>query len=565
VSFDLGETLLEEHGEGEMDLEEMIKRAKTEELEVILKRIAAVPTETEKDMHVQGLSEKLKVPKRKIEKDLKGFAEHAGPGTIPKERTANFPGLVDLVTDEKGNVTFLVNTDDSLKTLPVYECGKTSYFPPERESLPFKIPRTREVQRWYSEDVDSRLFEDLLGYFKRFSYLPDNLWLIVACKVLLTYIYDHPDIYYLPIVLFWAVPERGKSRTGKAFTYAAYRGIHLVDIREANLFRYSQDLNATLFFDLKDLWKKAERNGAEDILLMRYEKGARVGRVLYPDRGAFRDMVHFDVYGPTIIATNEPVHKILDTRCLTITMPNKPGDYDNPTPENAQELRERLTAWRARVMDSRLPEIDPVQWLNGRLWDISKPLFQVFKIVYPEGMKGLEDGLREIAGQRLEDKKSSIEGQIVSVIHDLSKHSEDDREWVIKTQKILDDLNFDRSEGKKLTPQYLGKKLKAMGLHTRHVHGYSEVILNRTDYRTHLGQFGIIDSPISPETLPLSTTLIDQGISTACTGRESVESGETSTKSLPPESIGIKGSGSLVESGRVFSGDEGEIIIEGEL
>jgi hypothetical protein len=323
-------------------------------------------------------------------------------------------------------------------------------------------------------------------------------------------------------------------------------------------------LRATLFFDLKDLWKKAERNGAEDILLMRYEKGAKVGRVLYPDRGAFRDMVHFDVYGPTVIATNEPVHKILDTRCLTITMPNKPGDYENPTPETAQELRERLTAWRARVIDRKLPKIDRPHWLNGRLWDIANPLFQVFQMVYPLGVKSLETALSEIAVQRLEDKRSSIEGQIVSIIHDLSHDSKDDHEWVIKTQKILDGLNYDRSEGKKLTPQYLGKKLKAMGLHTRLVHGYSEVVLNRNDFDTLFAQFGIMESQTPPETLPNSTTLSNQGLATTCTGRELEESEENPAETLPPEGIYMKGFGSLVESGRELSGEGERKIMGGE-
>ncbi len=76
--------------------------------------------------------------------------------------------------------------------------------------------------------------------------------------VFLSYIHDHEDVHYLPILLFWAVPERGKSRTGKSIIYVAFRGIHLIDLRETNIFRFSQNLKATLFFDIMDLWKKAE-------------------------------------------------------------------------------------------------------------------------------------------------------------------------------------------------------------------------------------------------------------------------------------------------------------------
>jgi hypothetical protein len=105
-------------------------------------------------------------------------------------------------------------------------------------------------------------------------------------------------------------------------------------MREANLFRYSENLRSALFFDMMNLWKTAERNQTTNIFLLRYEKGAKVARVLYPEKGPFKDTEYYDVYGPTIMATNEPVHHILDTRCLAISMPNKPGDYANPTAPN---------------------------------------------------------------------------------------------------------------------------------------------------------------------------------------------------------------------------------------
>ena len=270
------------------------------------------------------------------------------------------------------------------------------------------------------------------------------------------------------MLLFFAVPERGKSRTGKSITYISYRGIHVVDLREANLFRFSQNLKATIFFDLMDLWKKAEKNGAEDILLLRYEKGAQASRVIYPEKGAFNDMVFYDVYGSTLIATNKAVHKILSSRCININMPNKPGDYENPTPEKAQELKERLTAWRARVMNKPLPEIDLIQGLNGRLWDISKPLLQVCRLVYSQGFDELKNALLEVAGQRVEDKKESIEGQIIATLQELSPKGL--TEWIIKTSDLLKGLNEERPDTHKLTSQYVGKKLKVMGLHTTDVH-----------------------------------------------------------------------------------------------
>lgn len=128
-------------------------------------------------------------------------------------------------------------------------------------------------------------------------------------------------------------------------SHVVMRGLRTETLREANIFRWSEDLGATLFFDVLNLWKKAEREKSEDILLNRFEKGARAARVLYPEKGRFEDTRYFDIFGATIIATNESVHKILDTRCLTIPMPPAKKRYDSePTLELRLPLRERLVA-----------------------------------------------------------------------------------------------------------------------------------------------------------------------------------------------------------------------------
>jgi hypothetical protein len=514
----------------------------------LTQRIAGIQSESEKNIHIQKLSEKTGIPIRNIQKDIKAFTKERGEDESRPELCASFLGLIDIALNDKGNEVFLIKEGNSLLIKKSHNIREDKYEPPPRKNLPFALPLAGEVLKWYQSDDDSQIFEDLLSYFRRFSYLPDDLWLIVACATFLSYIQDHNDIHYLPIILFWAVPERGKSRTGKAMSYVNFRGIHLVDLREANLFRYSEYLKATLFFDIMNLWKKTERNNVEDILLQRYEKGAKTARVLYPEKGPFNDTVHYSVYGATILATNEPVHKILDTRCILITMPNKPGSYENPSIPKAQPLKERLTAWRARVLDNPLTEIDAISGLSGRLWDISKPLLQVCNSVYPDGFDRLKNTLLEIAGQKLEDKKESIEGQIVTILDDLSP--DDIPEWTIKNQDILEKLNKTRPEKNQLTPQYLGRKLKAMGIKKRIVHGYSEITLDRVEFNTLLMQFGIIDTPYPPETLPNPTTLKNQEITTGSTGRELIESQDSQDNSLPEKSIKKQEYLSLVESGR---------------
>lgn len=527
----------------------------------IVKKIADVESETERSLLIDKLSNKTNIPKRAIQKDVKKLHPVNDPESEPMTTlSASFPGLVDLVVDDGGNVAYLVKNEQSLEVATVWDIDGVLYSPPGKEQLPFVLPSANEVISWYKADNDKKLFEDVLSYLKRFSYLPDNQWLLVACKVFLTYLQDHPDIHYLPMIYFYAVPERGKSRTGKSIVYVSYRGIHTIELREANLFRFSQNLKATIFFDLMDLWKKAEKNGAEDILLLRYEKGAQVSRVIYPEKGAFKDTVYYDIYGPTLIATNEPVHKILESRCISITMPNRPGNYENPTPEKAQELKGRLTAWRAREMNRPLPEINTIEGLGGRLWDISKSLLQICKLVYPQGFDELKGALLEVAGTRIEDKKQSIEGKIIAILHTLSP--KEDSEWVIKTSDIIAELNRNKSDTQKLTPQYVGKKLKAMGIRTRHVHGMSECVLKISEFNTLLSQYGIenISPDICKNMLPNATTCYLPTESRDSTGRESAESEEHSTNIRPAETLENSSQVGLVESGRELGKSGKEIF-----
>lgn len=540
-------------------LNTLINEATAADIPDIIKRIAELPSETEKNIYINRLSKKLKVSIRSIKKDLKLQYEDTGEESgNSKELSANFPGLVDLALNEEDDIAFIVKEKDKLIITPVWEIEGKVYRPPEKEKLPFKLPQAAAVLKHYEAGPAPQLFDDLMAYLKRFSYLTEEQRLIIALAVFLSYIQDHRDIHYIPIILFFAVPERGKTRTGKAVMFVCYRGIYLVELREANLFRYSQDMQATLTFDIMDLWKKAERSGSEDILLLRYEKYAKVARVLYPEKGKFNDMEHYNIFGPTFMATNQPVHKILDSRCIPIIMPNKPAAYENPTAEKAQALKERLTAWRARVMDRPLPLVETVRGLNGRLWDISVPLIQVCKLVAPDKVEALIDALKGISGQRLEDKKLSTEGQIVQHLFDLSPDEGNILEWKITTATLLDKLNADRPEKYKLTPQGMGKKLKAMGIKTKTVMGYSEIHLNKADFDTLLIEYGIISSPAPVETLLNPTKPLNTEKTTTYPVESVVGSAGNSNDSLLNKSLKKQQVEDLVESSRELLGGREE-------
>lgn len=404
--------------------------------------------------------------------------------------SAYFPGLVDVCINDDDRLVYAIRKGEDLIFASEYITEIESLSIPERELFQFTIPRAAEVSRYFVQE-DNSLYDDLLAYLKRFSALDEEQWAIVAHYVFLTYLHDHPGIDYCPYILFNAVPERGKSRTGKSIIYVAFRGIHLVELREATIFRYSQYFHGTLFFDLMDISKKAERGNCEDILLLRYEKGAQCIRILHADQGPFKDMVSFKIYSPTIIASNEPLHRILETRCLPINMPNIPGNYENPRPEFALELKERFTAWRAKHLVTEFPNINPIKGIDGRLWDITKPLFLMNRLL-PVSHQILQDSIIAIASEKNASMKESVEGRLVAIIKEITDREgfTDSVEWRIKVNDIRSGYNQGRPEDHLVSSQWVGKRLKSMSFRHRIVHGYSEIVINVNEYSTILKQYG---------------------------------------------------------------------------
>ena len=429
-------------------------------------------------------------------------------GVNNEKPCAYFPGIVDVCESEDGQLVFLCIKDGVVSVQETVTIDGILHEPPPREKLPFTLPRLSKVLRHHDQD-DPNLYHDLLAYLKRFSALDDLQWAVVAHFVFLTYLHDHQDVDYCPYLLFYAVPERGKSRTGKSVIYIAFRGIHVVELREAVLFRYSHNIHGTLFLDIMDLSKKAEQSGCNDLLLYRAEKGSKSVRILYPDKGAFHDTTYFDNYGPTIIASNEQIHKILNTRCLPIDMPNVPGDYDNPRPEFGLELKERLTAWRAKHLYGQLPLVAPVNGISGRLWDITKPLLQVNALVNLGGTEQLLAAILDISEKRTESRQDTTEGRLVAAIKELTEEGGFDEyvKWTLKTSDIRRKYYELRPDDKQFAASWFAKKLISMSIRHRKVHGLSEMLFTDQEYEQLLEQYGFSGIGKAAESVPSTTPL----------------------------------------------------------
>ncbi len=378
--------------------------------------------------------------------------------------TASFDGLVDLV-EHNGDPAFLIKKNDELEILSEFEKNGIQYLPPPIEQIPWLLPRGEEILNLYElqqvlsqRESDGALYDDLLAYHKAISELPGEEYydLLVAWDFH-TYLLE--TVQYSPIICLFAVPERGKSRTGKGMIHIAHRGIHVESLRDAYLVRVANDLIASLFFDVKDIWRKAEKNGSEDILLHRYERGAKVPRVLYPDRGAHRDIVYYSIFGPTIISTNEGVHKILETRAVAINMPETGKRFENDvTPELSLPLKERLIAFRAIHLGESLPDMPKPA--PGRLGDILKPLHQIIRMVNPGREPSFLRLVRELQAERMVERADSFEAQILGAV---CRCIDDVAASKLSVKEITVAFNEGKSEKDLASSRTIGRRLKAMG------------------------------------------------------------------------------------------------------
>lgn len=467
-------------------------------LQDVIARVAQVPSALEQEAYLRAIAvKKLGYSVGALRQELarltpKPEQPTAGGGSEETRFSAVFPGLVDVV-EHQGQPAYLVKAGEQLVIQPEAVVEGVRYLPPPREQIPWLMPRADEVLRFYEEQrgqgaaADALLFDDLRAYHQAISDLPDERhYDLLAAWDLHTYRLE--PCLFSPIICFFAVPERGKSRTGKGMIYVAYRGVHVETLRESNLIRLATHWRATLFFDVMDLWKKAERHQSEDVILHRFERGVRIARVLYPERGPHQDTVYFEPFGATIIGTNENVHHILETRAIQITMPESAKRFDlEVTPEAARPLKERLVAFRARYLGQPFPDL--LKPSAGRLGDILKPLCQMIRLTRPEREAEFLELALALEAERRMDRSEGLEANILSAI---ARSAAEVRGGVLSVRTITDALNAELPERSRFSTRRVGWRLKALGLdRARMSDGSRGIRWNEAQLRTLCQKYGV--------------------------------------------------------------------------
>lgn len=382
--------------------------------------------------------------------------------------TANFNGLVDIVNDD-GQARFLTVEGELLDKI---EIDNKIYYPPSK--LGWFLPRASEVLNEVKKHdtldtsasqqgctyCQSYIYPYTFDYFKQFSDPPTDLH-----RHYLVWMDFHSYLIekfnFSPILFLVATKDRGKTPTLKAMAYSCYRGKYTETFREPNLIRWSSDYNASMFFDVKDFPKKVELANCEDLIFGRAERGVIASRVLFPEKGAFNDMVDFEVFGVTGATSNVMVDSITEARCIVFNMPLSKRVFDmEPSREMGLEVREKLTAFRMAHL--RTPFVDIKKEKIGKLENYLKGYHQMIKTIFPKYEDEFIKFKELMEKQKKEEAEGTFEGKLLLSIVNLKDNVENGTLF-LSTEDITNEFNKNRPERYHVSTDTIGSDLKALG------------------------------------------------------------------------------------------------------
>ena len=326
-----------------------------------------------------------------------------------------------------------------------------------KQNLPIKILKPNIINRSLNLDI-ARLATEIDTFIKSYLEMPlDSDYLILSMWIFHTYLIENFNT--TPILYFYGVKETGKSRAGEVLNELAFRAQRLTSLTEATLFRSVELFKPTLIIDEIKLLGKGGNQGLADLMKTTYKRGLKVSRINLNKYG--EDQIeYFDTFSPLVICTTETIPDIIESRCILFIMQKN----SNPQIERmidkkwANDLRERLTVFRANYINKDLPEAQHIA--RGRLNEIMFPLYQSLLLFGPERKDEFLDTVKRIQKNKENEDGMSLEAEIVKAINDEYRENQE-RQFL--TQAISKRINELRSENESISDRAVSNRIKRLG------------------------------------------------------------------------------------------------------
>jgi hypothetical protein len=289
----------------------------------------------------------------------------------------------------------------------------------------------------------------------------DSDYLVLSMWIFHTYLIEKFNT--TPILYFYGVKETGKSRAGEVLSELAFRAQRLTSLTEATLFRSVELFKPTLIIDEIKLLGRGGNQGLADLIKTTYKRGLKVSRINLNKYG--EDQIeYYDTFTPLVICTTESIPDIIESRCILFIMQKN----SNPQIERkidmkwANDLRERLTVFRANYMLRELPEAQYIA--RGRLNEIMFPLYQTLLMTEPERKSEFIQTVKQIQKNKDNEEGMGLEAEIVKAIDDEYRENQD-RQFL--TQAISKRINEIRSENESISDRAVNKRIRRLGFHKK--------------------------------------------------------------------------------------------------
>ena len=374
---------------------------------------------------------------------------------ILKDRTKSIvPDLIHLVGDQ-GRTKYLFCKNGQWLIEDYFIQDNKRYSP--KQNLPIKILKPNIINRSLNLDI-ARLATEIDTFIKSYLEMPlDSDYLILSMWIFHTYLIENFNT--TPILYFYGVKETGKSRAGEVLNELAFRAQRLTSLTEATLFRSVELFKPTLIIDEIKLLGKGGNQGLADLMKTTYKRGLKVSRINLNKYG--EDQIeYFDTFSPLVICTTETIPDIIESRCILFIMQKN----SNPQIEKmidkkwANDLRERLTVFRANYINKELPEAQHIA--RGRLNEIMFPLYQSLLLFGPERKDEFIDTVKRIQKNKENEDGMSLEAEIVKAINDEYQQNHNKQ---FLTQSISKRLNEIRSENENISDRVVSSRIKRLG------------------------------------------------------------------------------------------------------
>jgi hypothetical protein len=335
------------------------------------------------------------------------------------------------------------------------------------------------------ECTPTQLYEEIYSFVKDYLILKPDEYHIYTLWIMASWLIDDWDT--CPYLLFIAPKESGKSQAIILLEHLCYRAVLSISVTPAALFRSIELWKITLLIDEAENQVRMDTESGQALygcLNGGYKRNSYAIRV----EGDNHIPTTYDVFGFKGLASTRIFHPTLESRSIIINMTQGKPKKLIIDKKDANLLRSKLLYWRFSML-GKLPIVMP-ESRSGRLIEMFIPLFtvaQIFKdksgvktiISHNDLKKILQNKITELENLRQEEEKDSTEAQIIQAIQLLEERCKEgytDERTNISIKEIAEYLKDEKGWieeiGKDKTTTIIGRKLKIMGLRTKHtMHG----------------------------------------------------------------------------------------------